>query len=53
MAEAGFSVILPAMNNNTWLVEMEFLVCAVAMATIALTLMAGNALWKRMAGESP
>jgi hypothetical protein len=32
--------------------EMEFLAYAVAVATIALTLMVGYAIWKRMAGES-
>jgi hypothetical protein len=42
-----------AMNNKTWLVEVEFLACVVAVATIAFTLMVGNAIWKRMAGESP
>ncbi|MGD0351550.1 MAG: hypothetical protein ABSB84_14740 [Verrucomicrobiota bacterium] len=41
------------MNNKTWLVEVEFLACVVAVATIAFTLMVGNALWKRMAGKSP
>jgi uncharacterized membrane protein len=45
-------VILLAMNNKTWLMEVEFLAYAVAVATIALTLMVGNAIWKRMAGES-
>jgi hypothetical protein len=47
-----FQVILPAMNNKTWLVEVEFLACVVAVVTIAFTLMVGNAIWKRMAGES-
>jgi uncharacterized membrane protein len=41
------------MNNKTWLVEMEFLACVVAVATIALTLMVGNAVWKCLAGKSP
>jgi hypothetical protein len=41
------------MNNKTWLVEVEFLACVVAVATIAFTLMVGNAIWKRMAGKSP
>jgi len=45
-------VILLAMNNKTWLMEMEFLACAAVIATIALTLMVGNAIWKSMAGES-
>jgi hypothetical protein len=40
------------MNNKTWLMEMEFLACAAVIATIALTLMVGNAIWKSMAGES-
>ena len=40
------------MNNKTWPVEVEFLVCIVAVVTIAFTLMIGNAIWKRMAGES-
>jgi hypothetical protein len=40
------------MSNKTWLVEMEFLACVVAMVTVAFTLMVGNAIWKRMAGES-
>ncbi len=40
------------MNNKTWLVEVEFLACVVAVATIAFTSMVGNAIWKRMAGES-
>jgi hypothetical protein len=41
------------MNNRIWLVEVEFLACAVAMASIAFTLMVGNALWNRMTGEFP
>jgi len=31
---------------------MEFMACAVAMVTVAFTLMVGNALWKRMSGYS-
>ena len=42
-------VILTAMNNKTWLMDVEFMAYAVAAATIAFTLMVGNALWKRMA----
>jgi hypothetical protein len=41
------------MNNRTWLVEVEFLARVVAVATIAFSLMVGNAVWKRMAGKSP
>ncbi len=52
MADARFSGDTLGMNNKTWLVEAEFLVCVVAVATIAFTLMVGNAIWKRMAGES-
>ena len=40
------------MDNKTWLVEVEILACVVALATLAFTLMVGNAIWKRMAGES-
>jgi Flp pilus assembly pilin Flp len=40
------------MNNKPSLVEVGFLACVVAVATIAFTLMVGNAIWKRMAGES-
>lgn len=43
-------MILTAMDSKTWLVGVAFPACAVAMATIAFTLMVGNALWKRMAG---
>jgi hypothetical protein len=46
-------MILEAMNNKAWLVEVEFMACLVVVATIAFTLMVGNAVWKRMAGESP
>jgi hypothetical protein len=46
-------VILLAVNNKTWLVEMEFAACVLVVATIAFTLMVGNAIWTRMAGESP
>jgi hypothetical protein len=41
------------MHNKTWLVEVEFLAYAVAVGAIALTLMVGNAIWKRMAGGTP
>jgi hypothetical protein len=41
------------MSNKTWLVEVEFPAYAVAVATIALTLTVGNAIWKRMAGGTP
>jgi hypothetical protein len=37
------------MNNKTWLYEVEFMAYALAAATIAFTLMVGNALWNRMA----
>jgi hypothetical protein len=46
----NFQAILPAMDNKTWLVEVEILACVVALATLAFTLMVGNAIWKRMAG---
>ena len=52
IADARFSGDTPGMNNQTWLVEVAFLACVVAVATIAFTLMVGNAIWKRMAGES-
>lgn len=41
------------MNNKTSLVEVGFLACVAAVATIAFTLMVGNAMWKRMAGRFP
>jgi len=39
-----------AMDYKTRFLEVEFMACAAAAATIAFTLMVGNALWKRMAG---
>jgi hypothetical protein len=53
IADARFSGDTLGMNNQTWLVEVAFLACVAAVATIAFTLMVGNAIWKRMAGESP
>jgi hypothetical protein len=51
MADAGLPGDTRTMDNKKWLFEVEFLACAVAMATVAFTLMVGNALWKRMAGD--
>jgi len=39
------------MNNKTSLIEAGFLACVVAVATIAFTLMVGNAFWKSMAAN--
>jgi len=36
--------MLLAMDNKTWLVEMEVAVCFVAVAIVAFTLMLGNTL---------
>ena len=44
-------VILAAMNNKARLIEVRFLAGAVAMATVAFTIMVGNALWMRVAGD--
>ena len=43
--------MLLAMDNKTWLVEMEVAVCFVAVAIVAFTLMLGNTLWKSVAGK--
>ena len=52
VAAQNIPVIRLAMNNKTSLIEVGFLACVVAAATIAFTLMVGNAIWKRMAGVS-
>lgn len=48
-----FRVTLLAMNDKTRLVEVEFPAYAVAVATIAFTLMVGTAIWKSLAGRYP
>jgi hypothetical protein len=47
-----FQVILLAVNNKTSLGEVGFRACVVVMATIAFSLMVGNAIWKSMTGKS-
>jgi hypothetical protein len=40
-----------AMNNKTWLIEVEVAACIMAGAIVAFTLMLGHTLWKSLAGK--
>jgi uncharacterized membrane protein len=40
-----------AMNNKTWLIEVEVAACTMAGAIVAFTLMLGHTLWKSLAGK--
>jgi hypothetical protein len=37
------------MKNETWLVEVEFAACLMAVAIVAFTLMMGHTLWTSLA----
>jgi hypothetical protein len=37
------------MKNKTWLIEVEFAACLVAVAIVAFTLMMGHTLWMSVA----
>lgn len=38
-------------QNKTWLIEVEFATCLVAMAIVAFALMVGSAMSKTLAGK--
>jgi hypothetical protein len=40
-----------AMDNKTWLLEVEVAVCLAAVAIVALALMLGSTLWKSLTGK--
>jgi hypothetical protein len=37
------------MKNKTWLIEVEFAACLMAVAIVAVTLMIGHTLWLSLA----
>ena len=46
-----YQLIIRAMDNKTWLIEMAVAACLTAMALVAFTLMVGHNLWKNIAGK--
>jgi hypothetical protein len=50
MAPSGpWGKLLSDMNHRTWLIEVEFAACLVAVAIVAFTLMMGHTLWMNLA----
>jgi len=46
-----YLLIIAAMDNKTWLVEVAVAACLTALAMIAFTLMVGHTLWKQMTSK--
>jgi choline-glycine betaine transporter len=44
--------MLWAVENKTWLTEVEVAACIMAVAMTAFTLMVAHALWKSLAGDN-
>jgi len=43
--------MLGLMDNKNWLIEVEVAVCLATMSIVALTLMAGQHLWKHLVSK--